>query len=98
MSLPCTTMLSLDFLRSRVSISMVALVLYILSITRRHTIAARVQVNHRPYTDVYDSQKALVLLLELLLVKDLNCQNALFVDSPAPDISVCWDMEAGLAA
>ena len=47
------------------------------------TIAACVQVDNRPYADIYDSEKALVLLLELLLVKDLNRQDALFIHFPA---------------
>jgi hypothetical protein len=81
-SLPCTTMLSFDFLRSRVSISA-----YCQCCTSCRslgpTITTRVQVDYRPYADIYNTEKALVLLLELLLVKDLNRENALLVDSPA---------------
>jgi len=48
-------------------------------IARKHLIPARVEVYHRPYADIDDAQEALVLLLELLLVKDLNREDALFV-------------------
>jgi hypothetical protein len=60
------------------------------------TISTRVQVDYRPYADIYDTEKALVLLLELLLVKDLNRENALLIDSPAPRISVCRSLEADM--
>jgi hypothetical protein len=93
MSLPCTTMLSVDFLRSRVSISAVVSVLNTVVLGIRRTVAARVQVDNRAYADVDDAEKALILLLELLLVEDLDRQHALFVDSPAPCISEC---ECGL--
>lgn len=33
--------------------------------------------------DIDDAQEALVLLLEFLLIKDLNSQNAIFIDSAA---------------
>jgi hypothetical protein len=42
----------------------------------------------RPYADIDDAEEALVLLLELLLVKDLDCEHALFVDPPALHISM----------
>jgi hypothetical protein len=54
----------------------------------RPTIPAGIEVYYRPYADIDDAQEALVLLLELLLVKDLNRQNALFVDFPVSCVSV----------
>jgi hypothetical protein len=52
------------------------------------TVTARVQVDYRPYADVYDAEEALVLLLELLLVKDLYREDALFVDLPDGGVSI----------
>ena len=52
------------------------------------TIAPRVEVYYRPDADIDDAQEALVLLLELLLVKDLNRQNALLVHFPVSSVSV----------
>lgn len=54
----------------------------------RPTIAPRVEVYHRPDADIDDTQEALVLLLELLLVKDLNRQDAFLVHFPSPCVSV----------
>jgi hypothetical protein len=54
----------------------------------RPTIPARVEVYYRPYADIDDAQEALVLLLELLLVKDLNREDAFFVHSPVSCVSV----------
>jgi hypothetical protein len=54
---------------------------------KRRTIAASVQVDNGPYADIDDAEEALVLLLELLLVEDLDRQNALFGDSPAPALA-----------
>ena len=82
MSLPWTTMLSLDFLRSRVSIS-AGLLARVDAPERVPTITASVQVDNGADADVDDAEEALVLLLELLLVEDLHRQHALFVDPPA---------------
>lgn len=51
------------------------------------TVAAGIEVDDGPYADVDDAEEALVLLLELLLVKDLDCEHALFVDPPGLGIS-----------
>jgi hypothetical protein len=83
MSLPLTTRLSFDFRRSLVSISV-----HGISICRRacilkaHTVSANVQVKHAADAHVYNSEEALVLFLELLLVKDLNCQYAFVCCAP----------------
>ena len=87
-SLPWTTMLSFDFLRSRVSISEGLLAYGAGPAWIRPTIPARVEVYYRPYADIDDAQEALVLLLELLLVKDLNREDALFVHFPVSCVSV----------
>ena len=82
-------MLSLDFFRSRVSISAHVLVPWIRSKgTGKGTITPRIEVYNRPYADVYDAEETLVLLLELLLVKDLNRKDALFVHPPEVCISI----------
>jgi hypothetical protein len=47
------------------------------------TITTSVQVDDTANTDIDNTEETLVLLLELLLVKDLNGENALFVGSPA---------------
>jgi hypothetical protein len=62
------------------------------------TITTRVQVDDRPDTDVYDAEEALVLLLELLLVKDLDREHALLVDPPGRGVSVSLRIEAVIAA
>jgi hypothetical protein len=98
MSLPCTTMLSLDFLRSRVSISARVSVHVARVDCEGRTVPTRVQVDYRPYADVYDAEEALVLLLELLLVEDLNREHALLVDLPGRGVSVRLRMEAVIAA
>lgn len=51
------------------------------------TVTASVQVNDRANADVDYAEKALVLLLELLLIKDLHRQNALFVYPPVDAVS-----------
>lgn len=48
------------------------------------TVAARVQVYGAANADVDDTEEALILLLELLLVKYLDRKNAVFGSSPAP--------------
>ena len=82
MSLPCTTMLSLDFFKSRVSISVRAMSGCSLSRQVLLTVAPGVEVDDAPYTHIDDAQEALVLFLELLLVKDLHCQYAVLGDPP----------------
>ena len=64
------------------------------------TIASGVQVDDTPYPHVDDAQKALVLLLELLLVKDLYGQHAVLGHPPASTLAqppavevVGWGME-----
>jgi hypothetical protein len=52
------------------------------------TVAARVQVNDGPDADVDDAEEALVLLLELLLVEDLDREHALLVDLPGRLLAV----------
>lgn len=47
------------------------------------TITTGIQVNDTANTDIDNTKETLVLLLELLLVKDLNGENALLVGSPA---------------
>jgi hypothetical protein len=87
MSLPCTTRLSDDFLRSRVSI---------VSVGRAHvslvnipigkgggTVGVRSQLDDIADADVDDTEEALILFLELLLVKDLHCQDGILVDIAA---------------
>jgi hypothetical protein len=46
------------------------------------TIAASIEVDHAPDADVDDPEETLVLLLELLLVKNLYGQHAFLGDSP----------------
>lgn len=46
------------------------------------TITSDIQIYDTPYSDIDDSEEALILLLELLLVKYLNCQYAFFCSSP----------------
>ena len=88
MSLPWTTMLSFDFLRSRVSISGRRVLVDRFSDMRENiTIATRIQVDNTTDAYVYHPKKALVLLLELLLVEYLHCQDAVFGHSPAHYIS-----------
>jgi hypothetical protein len=59
-------------------------------VVARHgrTVAARVQVDYRADADVDDAEEALILLLELLLVKDLDREDALLVDLPGRLLAV----------
>lgn len=52
------------------------------SIFTLRTIAPSIQVDDAPNAHIDDAQKALVLLLELLLVKDLNGQHAVLGNPP----------------
>ena len=89
MSLPLTTRLSFDFRRSLVSISVCCisvcwkdLVAVIL------TISTYVQIKHAADAHVDYSEETLVLFLELLLVKDLNCEYTLVGRAPVIFVSV----------
>ena len=89
MSLPLTTRLSFDFRRSLVSISVRCI-----SMRRQvliaviHTISANVQIKYAADAHVDHSEEALILFLELLLVKDLNCENTLVGRAPVELVSV----------
>ena len=48
----------------------------------RRTVGSKLEIDDGPDPDVDDTQKALVLLLEFLLVEDLYDQDALFGDLP----------------
>ena len=82
MSLPCTAIVSFDFLSSRVKVSAVACAggsareASARDLEQERTIAAEIEVHRGRDGDVDDTQEALVLLLELLLVEDLNRQDA----------------------
>lgn len=56
------------------------------------TVSASVEVDHASYSDVNNAKKALVLLLELLLVEDLNRQDTLFVCPPARKSAVSYTL------
>ena len=76
MSFPCTIRLSLDFLRSRVSISGSLNELEYVDAPKEDTeptFSAHIKVYDRPNADIDDTQKTLVLLLKFLLVEDLDC-------------------------
>ena len=82
-NLPWTTRLSVDFLRSRVSISRMCVSTETVTGQRLDTISSSVEVNHVANADVDHSQEALILLLEFLLVKDLDGEDAVFRRFPA---------------
>lgn len=50
-----------------------------MNITTEFTIASHLKVNHIANAHIDDTQKALVLLFELLLVEDLNGKNTVLV-------------------
>lgn len=52
------------------------------------TVSPRIKVDHAPYAHVYDTEKALVLLLELLLVKYLYRQHAVLGHPPTQHVSI----------
>ena len=90
MSFPCTTMLSFDFFRSRVSISAcdwVSLRFNCWAPSARLTVSARIQVDDAPDTHIDDTQEALVLLLELLLVENLHGKHAVLGHPPRWSVS-----------
>jgi hypothetical protein len=52
--------------------------------TGQLTVSVRTEFGHDiSNSDIDDAQETLVLLLKLFLVKDLNCQNAIFVGTAA---------------
>lgn len=51
------------------------------------TVTPRIQIHNIANPYIYNSKKALILFLELLLVKYLDCENAIFGDSPS-DVSI----------
>lgn len=60
------------------------------------TITTGIEVYDRPYADIDDSQEALVLLLELLLVEDLHREHALFVYFPGGGVSALHEQVGGV--
>lgn len=83
MSLPLTTRLSLDFRKSLVIISDgVSHRWHVDSMVTRPTITTGVEIHDTPNPNVHDAQKALILLLELLLVEYLHGEDAFVVDAP----------------
>ena len=84
-SLPCTTKLSVDFLRSRVIIT-VNHIQSVCSIpipdTSLLTILSGRKIDDISNSNIDDAQEALVLLLELLLVEYLDRQYTFFRGTP----------------
>ena len=63
----------------------------LLEIPREHLIiGVGGQLNDISYANVDDSEKALVLFLELLLVKDLDGENAVFIDFKVETLIPVW--------
>jgi hypothetical protein len=56
-------------------------------LVKNTTISAYVQINHVANADIDDSEKPLVLLLELLLIKNLYCKYAVFSGFPGRVVS-----------
>ena len=82
-SFPFTTRLSLDFRRSLVSISVLVSIYRFASCgVQLPTVSASIQVDDAAYADVDHAQKALVLLLELLLVEYLHGKDAFLCHTP----------------
>jgi len=82
-SLPLTTILSLDLRRSRVSISgPVSTTSQRILVICLLTVTASIQVHDASNTHVHNAEEALILLLELLLVEDLDRQDTLLIHSP----------------
>lgn len=89
-SFPCTTRLSLDFFKSLVSISTKRKPLvHTFEKTKlgcftkgeKLTITAHLSVDDVSDAHVDNTEKTLVLLLELLLVENLNGKDAVFIDT-----------------
>jgi hypothetical protein len=53
------------------------------------TVSTRVEIDDASYAHVDDAEEALVLLLELLLVKYLNRQNTVLGDPPVQVLALC---------
>lgn len=89
MSLPWTTRLSVDFFKSLVSISVQHGGQYVclMVLVMETTISAYVQINHITNADINDSEKSLVLLLELLLIENLYGKYTLLSGFPAQAVS-----------
>ena len=88
-SFPCTTKLSFDFFKSRVSISRKCQPR--ICAHRRQvacTICTDVQIDDRTDSNINDTQESLILLLELFLVEYLDCQDAVFCSPPDLRMSV----------
>lgn len=49
------------------------------------TITTHLKIDHISDADIDDPEETLILLLELLLVEYLNRENAVLIDSPAPN-------------
>lgn len=83
MSLPLTTRLSLDLRRSFVIISnRISHCDGIRRVVTRHTITACVQVYDTTNANIHHTKKALIFLLELLLVEYLYSEDAFIVHAP----------------
>jgi len=50
--------------------------------TTKHTITSSIQIHYATNAHIDHTKEALILLLELLLVKDLNREDALFIHTP----------------
>lgn len=62
-----------------------------LEVPREHLIiGVGAQLNDISYANVDDSKKALVLLLELFLVKDLDGENTVFTDFKVETLIPVW--------
>jgi hypothetical protein len=57
------------------------------------TVSTSIQVHDVANPDIDDAEKALILLLEFLLIKYLYGQNAILGDFPAREVS--WSGPAG---
>lgn len=98
MSLPCTTRLSVDFLRSLVSMWSGVVCpghwLVVVSHARAgldSTVGIRCELYHITDPDIDDTEKPLVLLLELLLVKDLDGQYAVLIHAAIATTGSVWE-------
>ena len=79
---PCTTRLSVDFFKSLVSISLGLSAKACGQLGIWLTISTHVKVNDIANSYVDYTEEALILLLELLLVEDLNCQHTVLICAP----------------
>lgn len=65
-----------------------------MTVRENHTIPSSIEINHVPDANVDYAEETLVLLFEFLLVKDLDCKNAVFTPFPTP--LSAHNSEAGL--